>query len=58
MWSKREGSAEPARHKRDESEAKQAVEGKREREGEGVCVVGAGGVMGGELQLSLWIFES
>lgn len=31
------GSAEPARYKRDEREAKQAVERKRERRGEGVC---------------------
>lgn len=37
LWSEREGSAEPARYKRDEREAKQAVERKRERRGEGVC---------------------
>lgn len=32
LWSEREGSAEPARHKRDERESKQAAERKRERE--------------------------
>lgn len=45
LWSEREGSAEPARYKRDEREAKQEVEEKRERRWRSVC--GGRGGMGG-----------
>lgn len=53
LWSEREGSAEPARYKRDEREAKRLREKER---GEGVYVL-VGGV-GGGVSISLWIFES